>query len=169
MAALDRTLAVDRLEKRARRRPLGVRPLSPLERDYRAAMDRESDSPSACREALDALVAVHTDAATAGSASPPIEGESAVDPTLWIELARRQLERLGPAAAREQAEDERRIAEIFRQAEALAFQAAAEDSAETPRLLARRRELLQSIVDLYETRSHAAAAVATAREKLAAP
>jgi len=169
VAALDRTLAVDRLEKRARRRPLGVRPLSPLERDYRAAMDRESDSPSACREALDALVAVHTDAATAGSASPPIEGESAIDATLWIDLARRQLERLGPAAAQEQAEDARRIAELFQQADALAAQAAAEDSTESPRLLARRRELLQSIVELYETRSHAAAAVATAREKLAAP
>ena len=55
--SLERSLALDALEKRARRRPLGGRTPSPLERDYRAAMEREPESPSACRDALEALIA----------------------------------------------------------------------------------------------------------------
>jgi len=169
VAVLDRSLALDRLEKRARRRPLASRPLSPLERDYRAAMEREADSPSACRAALEALIALHGRTPSPPAASPPPAGEADDDPTLWIDLARRQLERVGPAATQEEAEDARRIGEIFREADALAAEAAAKDSSETPQLLARRRELLQSVVDLYQRRSHAAAAVATARKKLEAP
>ncbi len=169
VAALDRSLALDRLEKRARRRPLGNRALSPLERDYRAAMERESDSPSACREALEALLTVHRTAAALPGASPRTDGEPTDDPSLWFDLARRQLDRLGPAAAQEQAEDARRIGEVFRQADALAAQAAVKDPTEASHLRGRRRELLQGVIDLYQTRAHAAAAVATARKKLADP
>jgi eukaryotic-like serine/threonine-protein kinase len=160
---LARSLALDALEKRARRRPLGGRTPSPLERDYRAAMEREPESPSACRDALEALIAVHQ--ATDGK--PHLAAEPADDPSLWIDLARRQIDRLAPLAVKEQAEDARKIAEIFRQADALAAEAARTVGGQQEMLVARRRALLESIVDLYATRPHAAAAVATAREMLA--
>ena len=161
--SLERSLALDVLEKRARRRPLGGRTPSPLELDYRAAMEREPDSPSACRDALEALISVHQ--ATDGKPNPT--ARPADDPSLWIDLARRQIDRLGPLSAKEQAEDARRIAELFRQAEALASEAAQTVGGQQETLLARRRALLESIVDLYATRPHAAAAVATARKLLA--
>ena len=160
---LARSLALDALEKRSRRRPLGGKTPSPLERDYRAAMEREPDSPSACRDALEALIAVHH--ATAGKPMPT--ARPADDPTLWLDLARRQIDRLGPLAAREQTEDARKIAEIFRQAAALASEAAKTVGGQQETLVARRRALLESIVDLYSTRPHAAAAVAAAKELLA--
>lgn len=89
------------------------------------------------------------------------------DPSLWIDLARRQIDRLAPLAAKEQAEDARKIAELFRQADALAAEAVRTVGGQQESLLARRRALLESIVDLYATRPHAAAAVATAKELLA--
>ena len=164
VGSLARSLDVDALEKRARRRPLGTRSLTPLERDYRAAMDREAESPSACREALEALVALHPagDASAAGDPARPAD-----DPSLWLDLARRQIERLGPLAAREQAEDARRIDDILRQAADLAAQAARAVGPQQQALLARRRTLLESVVDLYGTRPHAAAAVDAAKKLLA--
>ncbi|MFM8495752.1 MAG: serine/threonine-protein kinase [Planctomycetia bacterium] len=161
--SLARSLALDVLEKRARRRPLGGGTPSPLERDYRAAMEREPDSPSACRDALEALISVHQ--ATDGKPNPTARPADA--PSLWIDLARRQIDRLGPLSAKEQAEDARKIAEIFRRAEAIAAEAARTVGGQQETLLARRRALLESIVDLYATRPHAAAAVATARKLLA--
>jgi len=163
---LARSLELDQLEKRARRRPLGTKPLLPVERDYRAAMDREADSPSACRDALEALIAVHQASASAAPAPASQPARLQDDPTLWIDLARRQVERLGPVAAKEQKEDARKIAEIFRQADALAADAARTVGGQQETLLGRRRALLQSVIDLYEARPHAAAAVATARKKL---
>lgn len=161
---LARSIDLDALEKRARRRPLGGRTPSPLERDYRAAMEREEESPSACRDALEALVSLHRAAAPKPAAE---DGRAGDDPTLWIDLARRQIDRLAPLAAREQAEDAKRIAEIFRQAEALAADAARAVGGQQETLLGRRRALLESVIDLYATRPHAAAAVATARKMLA--
>jgi hypothetical protein len=126
-------------------------------------MEREPDSPSACRDALEALIAVHH--ATAGKPIPT--ARPADDPTLWLDLARRQIDRLGPLAAREQTEDARKIAEIFRQAAGLASEAAKTVGGQQETLVARRRALLESIVDLYSTRPHAAAAVAAAKDLLA--
>jgi len=163
---LDRALALDQLEKRARRRPLGSKPLLPVERDYRAAMDREADSPSACRDALEALIAVHQASAPAKPASTPEPARLQDDPTLWLDLARRQVERLGPAADKERKEDARRIAEIFSKADALAAEAARAVGGHQETLLGRRRALLQSVIDLYGQRPHAATAVATARKML---
>lgn len=162
---LARSIALDALEKRARRRILGGRTPSPLERDYRAAMEREAESPSACREALEALVALHH--VQAATTKQPAAARPGDDPTLWIDLARRQIERLAPLAAQEQAEDTRRIAEIFRQAEALSADAVRAVGGQQETLLGRRRALLEGVINLYGTRPHAAAAVATARKMLA--
>jgi serine/threonine protein kinase len=158
--ALDRSLDLDALEKRARRRVRGNRALSPIERDYRAAMDREATSPSDCKDSLEALLAIHADTRD----RKPAEEEE----TLWLALVRRQIERLVPLAANEEAEDEKRIASIFTEADALAAGASSATSdAQRAELLAKRRSLLEGLVELYASRPHAAAAVETAKAKLA--
>ena len=180
--ALDRRLDLESLEKRARRRVRGDRTLPPIERDYRAAMAREDESPSACRAALEALMALHAPAAgdsTAAAADPgrtaPNEtspGETGADETvdlsLWIALARRQIDRLGPAAECEQQEDARRIEEVLAEAASLAEQAAgAEEGPQRAALIDRRRKLLESTIEIYAGRAHAAKLVAAARRQLA--
>jgi hypothetical protein len=167
LKAIQQSLDLDALEKRSRRRVLGNRVLAPIERDYRAAMDREPESPSACREALEALLALH-----GMPASPPSAGSAAPtqseDDELWLALVRRQIDRLEPLAAREQAEDAARTATILRQADALAARSAAlPDPAQRSAALAERRTLLEGLIELYANRPHAAKAVAAAKEKLA--
>jgi len=157
--ALDRTLELDALERRARRRPLGSRPLPPIERNYRAALERESESPAACAALLEALVAVH------GHASDP--GMSAADHDLWLALARRQLERLQPLVARERAEDTARARVTLDEAAALATAAAAAEPAKRQALMARRTALLKSIVEIYGERPHMAEIVARTQQLLA--
>jgi eukaryotic-like serine/threonine-protein kinase len=156
LKAIEQSLDLDALEKRSRRRVLGNRVLAPIERDYRAAMDREPESPSACREALEALLALH------GSPTRTEADE------LWLRLVQRQIDRLEPLAAREQAEDAARTATILRQADALAARAASlPDPAQRDAALAERRALLEGLVELYANRSHAEKAVAAAKEQLA--
>ena len=157
--ALDRTLDLDALEKRARRRVVGTRVLSPIERDYRAALDREADSPSACRDAFEALLALHPTTAD----KKPVADEEA----LWLALVRRQIERLRPLATREQAEDGRRLATILAEADTLAAKAAATPNpSQKAELTKKRRTLLEGLIELYSSRPHAAPAVATAKQKL---
>lgn len=156
---LDRTLQLDALERRARRRPIGGRPLPPIERDYRAALDREPESPAACATLLEALVAVH---GHAGDPQLP-----AAEHDLWLALARRQLERLRPLVAREQAEDTARAKATLDQAAALATAAATADPTQRQALVARRRELLESLVEIYGERPHMAEIVARTKLLLA--
>jgi serine/threonine-protein kinase len=156
---LDRTLQLDALERRARRRPLGGRPLPPIERDYRAALEREPESPAACATLLEALVAVH-----GHSGDPQMP---AADHDLWLALARRQLDRLRPLVAREQAEDTARATATLDQAAALAAAAAAADPARRQPLMARRTELLESIVEIYGERPHMAEIVTHTKHLLA--
>ena len=163
---LDRSLKLDMLEKRARRRPQEGRAILPVERDYRAAMERAADSPSSWCDALEALIAVHGASASAATATTPEQKDLEGDPGLWVDLARRQVERLGPAAEKERAQDAARIADIFRKADSLAAQAASVGGGQREALLGRRRELLQNVIDLYGSRPHAAAAVATAKKLL---
>jgi serine/threonine protein kinase len=163
---IDESLDLDALEKRARRRVLGNRVPGPIERDYRAAMQREGESPSACRDALVALTTLHAPsvekpAADSEEASPPD------DERLWLALARRQIDRLAPLAAREEAEDGKRIAAAFAEADALSARAAAlPDPAQREAVIAQRRTLLEGLIELYSDRPHAAQAVATAKQKL---
>jgi hypothetical protein len=156
---LDRTLQLDALERRARRRPMGGRPLPPIEREYRAALEREPESPAACATLLEALVAVH------GHARDP--QMPAADHDLWLALARRQLDRLRPLVAREQAEDTARATATLDQAAALAAAAAAADPARRQPLVARRTELLESIVEIYGERPHMVEIVTRTKRLLA--
>lgn len=161
----QRLLAVDALERQARRRPRKDVLPGPLERDYRAAIAREQDSPLACLTALEAMLAVHASAAAEPSASA---GDG--DASLWLDLVRRQIDRVAPLAAREREEDVARVAAALAEATALADQAAAAaDPADRDRLLARRRDLLAGLVEMYAGRPHVAAALHDARRLLESP
>jgi hypothetical protein len=155
---LGRHLAIDSLERQARRRTRGGAAVGPLERDYRAALAREPDSPLACLAALEAIQAVH--AADAAAGGPDSEA------ALWLAVARRQIERLAPAAAREREEDAARVAAGLAEAAELSAAAVTLADAERAAVEVRRRELLSGIVEIYASRPHVAEAVAEARRLL---
>jgi len=167
VAGLARELDLDALQRRARRRRREDAGLEPLEREYRAAMEREADSPPACLAALEAILALHGD--TAGT-QPAGSGRPTGEETLWLDLVRREIERVGPLAAQARAEDQARAAATLAEAAQLAAAAAA--AGPSPRqaeLLARRRELLEGLVEIHASRPHVAAAVAEARRLLQGP
>jgi hypothetical protein len=158
---LKKSLDLDQLDRRARRPRRGDRGLTPIERDYRAAIAAEENGPSAFLQALQGLLSVH--------ARPGVGAPVDAETSLWIDLARRQVSRLAAAVEAEQRDDADRIAKIFAEAQALSEQAAtAVNPATAKRTAAKRRELLQGVVDVYSTRPHAAESVAEARRLLAA-
>ncbi len=160
---LAHTLDVDALERRARRRlPKSAVP-SAIERDYRAAMARESESPLACMAALEAILTLHEGEPT--TAPPASEDE----PSLWLALVRRQKDRLAPLAAIERTEDAARAAATLKEAAALAAQAKILTQADRETVLARRHELLTGLIEMYADRPHVASAVAEARRRLDTP
>ena len=159
---LNRTMEIDRLERRARRKVRSDRLLAPIERDYRAAMAREHESPSVCLEALRALVALHPDSNS--------DAADAAEVSLWLELAQRQIARLTPLAIDEQQQDARRIDATFAAAASLESDAAAlADPAARADVFVRRRAILESIIHTYADRPHAAHAVRSASALLAEP
>ena len=161
-------LDLDALEREARRRPRTSGPLGPLERDYRAAVAREQESPVACLAGLEAILTVY-------GAGPPTgdegdERSTAADASLWLDLTRRQIDRVRPLAAREREEDATRAAATLGEAASLATRAeTTADQAAREALLARRRELLSGLVEIFGDRPHVADAVTEARRLLAAP
>ena len=162
--AIDRRLDIDDLERKARRRPRSDRLLPPIERDYRAAMAREADSPAACVAALEAMLAVAHADANGGTPTAVPDTESTA---LWLALVRRQIDRLKPLATREREEDATRAQAVLAEAAELAGAAAAASAAERADLAARRRKLLESLVELNAPRPHMATFVAEARRQLA--
>ena len=160
---LDHQLDVDVLERKARRRPRTDRPLPPIERDYRAAMAREAESPAACVAALEALRAVTTADGGTGAAT---RDDGNASTTLWLALVSRQIDRLAPLAAREREEDATRAQAVLAEAAALATAAGAAAGPERAALADRRRTLLKSLVALNAARPHMAPLVAAARRLL---
>lgn len=163
---LDRSLAVEALERRTRRRPRSDAELSHVERDYRAAMAREAESPLACRAALEAMLALHD--SDPGEANDPLADE-ADQADLWLALIRRQIDRLGPPADRERAEDLQRATATLAEAAELAETASATPASERAALLGRRRDLLEGLIEIYASRPHMAEPVAEARRLLDPP
>jgi hypothetical protein len=160
---LDRRLDVDVLERKARRRPRSNQALAPIERDYRAAMAREAESPAGCVAALEAILAVTDAAGGPGGETPAADTDSTA---LWLALVRRQIDRLEPVAAREREEDATRAQAVLAEAADLAAAAANAAAAEQAELADRRRTLLKSLVELNASRPHMAALVAEARRLL---
>jgi hypothetical protein len=111
----------------------------------------------ACLAALEAILSLHDGdlAADAADARP------------WLDLVRRQIDRVGPLADRERQEDLARAAATLAEAESLATEADRAAPPERARLAARRRELLEGLVEIYAPRPHAAEPVAEARRLLA--
>jgi len=164
---LDHRLDLDILEIRARRRRDDDRAMTPIEREYRAAMAREDESPLASTAALEAILTLHADDAiptTAADAPPEAR------PALWLDLVRRQLDRLGPLADREREQDVARATETLAEAadHTTEAAAAADDDARAG-LLERRRSLLTGIIEIYGSRPHVADEVAEARRLLSLP
>ena len=157
---LKRTLDLDLLERRARRRSRSDKELKPMERDYRAAMTSEENGPSACVKSLEAMLAVYgSETADTGN-----DAES----SLWLDVARRKLEQLRPQALTEQRDDAKRIGELLADAASLAARAdIANDDAARNRFEAQRRMILENVVEVYARRPHAAEAVAFAKRELA--
>jgi len=165
---LDRTLDLDMLERRAGRRRRRDDPdMTPLEREYRAAMEREEESPLACTAALEAILALH--AADAATPAPVAGSEPEDDPALWLALVRRQIARLEPVAAQERSEDVARAGATLEEAAKLATEAAAADDDARAALETRRGSLLRGIIEIYGSRPHVAEAVARAKALLAEP
>ncbi|MCE9630431.1 MAG: serine/threonine protein kinase [Planctomycetia bacterium] len=165
---LDRGLDLDMLERRARRRRMSDGDMPSLEREYRAAMAREDESPVACIAALEAILVLHADARTV--ATPSANATVEDDPSLWLALVRRQIDKLGPRADLERAEDISKARATLAEAETLATQAlATAERATRDRLLERRRSLLEGLVEIYAQRPHVADAVDKAKALLAAP
>jgi len=161
---LGQTLEIDLLEKRARRRRLGSSLLEPIERDYRAAMACEAQSPTACATLLAAMLALHTPPAQPLQGAAATAGDTVM---LWLALAQRQLARIEPLAAQEQAEDLRRTTEILGESRDLAQEAfETTDLARRAACVDRRIKLLQSMIETYASRPHAAQSVSTARQLL---
>jgi serine/threonine-protein kinase len=167
---LDQRLDLDALERRARRRPLGTRPLAPIERDYRAAMDREAESPAGCTAALEAILAVHATDVAGGVSDNPADADDGETETLWLALVRRQIDRLAPRAASEREEDAARARAVLAEAAELADAAAtATEPGRRDELASRRQTLLASLVELHAERAHMDEIVAEARRLLAPP
>ena len=166
--SLRRMLDLDALEREARRRPRTSGPLGPLERDYRAAVAREQESPFACLTGLEAILALYGAGSPTGDEGDELS--TAADASLWLDLTRRQIDRVRPLAAREREEDATRAAATLGEAASLATRAeTTADQAAREALLARRRELLSGLVEIFGDRSHVADAVTEARRLLAAP
>ena len=165
---LDRGLDLDMLERRARRRRRTDADMPPLEREYRAAMAREDESPLACIAALQAILVLHADT---GAAAVPAAGAAVEeDPALWLALVRRQIDKLAARADQERAEAVAKAEATLAEAAELSARAdAAPEAAERERLLERRRSLLEGLVEIYAPRPHVADAVANAKALLAAP
>jgi eukaryotic-like serine/threonine-protein kinase len=162
---LKRSLDLDLLERRARRRSRSDKGLTPLERDYRAAMNNEENGPSACLKALEAMLAVHGSGVATAS---PSEGDADVETSLWLALARRKVEQLRPQALAEQQDDAKKIGELMAKAASLAKRADfANDEAARRQLTAQRRAILENIVEVYAERPHATEAVGFATRELA--
>lgn len=166
--SLRRTLDLDALEREARRRPRTSGPLGPLERDYRAAVAREQESPFACLTGLEAILALYGAGSPTGDEGDELS--TAADASLWLDLTRRQIDRVRPLAAREREEDAARAAATLGEAASLATLAeTTADQAAREALLARRRGLLSGLVEIFADRPHVADAVTEARRLLAAP
>ena len=160
ISELKRTLDLDLLERRARRRSRSDKELVPLEREYRAAMTSEENGPSACMKSLEAMLAVH------GSGTN--DGGNDTESSLWLALARRKVEQLRPQALTEQQDDAKRISELLADAASLAARATiANDESARKKLDAQRRVILENVVEVYAERPHAAEAVAFAKRELA--
>lgn len=160
-------IAVESLDRRTRssRRER----LSPLDRDYRLAIERADESPSLAIVMLEAIQTLHSLHPPAGREAST-EGDGPSSPHVsndadWSTLLDSQIARLSPLAEAERADDLARIAAALAEADRLTRQSE-RNPVGSAEALAQRRRILAAITTLYEHIPHAAAAVAEARRLL---
>lgn len=171
---MGREIALERLRKRSRRKLPGYRPKSDAERLYLEALRAE---PSIAVDTLHKVIQIAaTPAAGEDAADDPCAAVERPDNAMWCELARRELELIEPlvrqkdAAQREAKEiDQDRAEAILKRAAALKTEAdTTPDAARRVIAITFRHQLLEELVEAYADKPHAAAAVAEARQLLAA-
>ena len=162
IASLQQELRVDILEARMRRRVIGPRNVSAIERDYRSALTRETESPTAALKAMEAVLTLYPHKQLQSD-----DMYSAVDYEIWLKLIQRQIKRLELPAKIEQEEDIARATKVVDKANALYDQALAKDnSVDADKLLEQSSRMLQSVIQTYSGRPHAADIVQTAKRAL---
>ena len=159
VGSLQQQLRVNILEAKMRRRVLGSRDVPAIERDYRAALAREPESPSAALSAMQAVRTVY------GKQSYlPIDNFSAEDRQTWFSLIERQITRLGQTARKERVEDLERAENVLDEASQQYAKAVESSDPETAqRGIGQSRLLLQSLIETYGDRPHATEIVTAAK------
>jgi hypothetical protein len=162
VAAIQQQLRVNILESRMRRRVLGSRDVPAIERDYRAALAREAESPSAALSAMKAIQTVYTNK-TAASA----DTLSVKDKETWFDLIERQITRLQQSAQKERTEDIGRARSVLHEASQMYSEAVQLTDIKAARQqLNQSSLLLQSLIETYGDRPHANDIVDTAESLL---
>ena len=145
-----------------RRRVLGSRDVPAIERDYRAALAREPESPSAALSAMQAVRTVY-----AKHPYLPAEDVSAEAKQTWFSLIERQIARLEQTARKERVEDLERAESVLDEASQQYAEAVASLDPETAqREIGQSRLLLQSLIETYGDRPHTTEIVAAAKSLL---
>ena len=148
--SLQHQLRVNILEAKMRRRVLGSRVVPAIERDYRAAISRELESPSTALQAMQAVRTVH-----AQKTAPLDANLSVEDKETWLSLIDRQILRLEQSARKEQTEDLERANNVLQEASKLYTQASdSKDTKVAEKQFEQTRLLLQSLLETYGQRPH---------------
>ena len=162
VAALQQQLRVTILETRMRRRVLGSRDVPAIERDYRAALAREAESPSAALSAMQAIRTVYANKTTASTNTLSVE-----DKETWLDLIERQIKRLQQSAQKERTEDIERARSVLREASQVYSEAVElTDIKAAKQQLKKSSILLQSLIETYGDRPHASDIVDSAKSLL---
>ena len=148
--SLQHQLRVNILEAKMRRRVLGSRVVPAIERDYRAAIAREPESPSSALQAMQAVRTVYAQRAV------PLDGNLSVEDTkTWVSLIDRQILRLEQSAEIEQKEDLERANKVLQEASKLYTQAIdTQDTKTTEKKYTEIKLLLRSLIETYGERPH---------------
>ena len=162
VGSLQQQLRVNILEAKMRRRVLGSRDVPAIERDYRAALAREPESPSAALSAMQAVRTVY-----AKHPYLPAEDVSAEDKQTWFSLIERQIARLEQTARKERVEDLERAESVLDEASQQYAEAVESLDPDTvQREIGQSRLLLQSLIETYGDRPHTTEIVAAAKSLL---
>ncbi|MGI9448370.1 MAG: serine/threonine-protein kinase [Pirellulales bacterium] len=162
VASLQQQLRVNILESRMRRRVLGSREVPAIERDYRAALAREPESPSAALAAMQAVQTVYAE-----QPDIPVDNLSIEEQQTWFSLIERQIARLQQSAQKEQVEDLERARKVLDEASQTYVEAVdSSDKEAAQRGISQSRLLLQSIIETYADRPHTTDIVNAAKDLL---
>ena len=160
--SFQQQLRVNILEARMRRRVLGSRDVPAIERDYRAALAREQESPSAALLAMQAVRTVYAE-----QPYLPADNLSVEDKQTWFSLIERQITRLEQTARKEQVEDLERAKNVLDEGSQVYAEAiGSSDTKAAQRGIDQSRLLLQSLLETYGDRPHTADIVAAAKDLL---